>query len=302
MKRSKNRSGEKVKLTTFDELLGASDNQDIMDVEIKEIHSFKNHPFKVIDDEKMQELVESIAQYGVLTPILIRPDSLCGYEAISGHRRIYAAKQVGLAKIPAVIKELTDDEATIMMVDANIQREELLPSERAFAYKMKLDAMYHQGQKIDSTFGHRVPKWSHEELGQEVGLSGRQVQRYIRLTYLIPELLDMTDTKQLPLRIAVDISYFDAEKQNWLYEYMKSNGVVKENQIAVLKQKMEDSNINKDQMIELLNGNQIKKSGKKKITFSEKKLAQYFPPQYTVEEMEDVIDILLQKWKQENNF
>ena len=190
----KSRSGEKIKLTSIDELLGVVNEESAMEIEINRIHAFKDHPFKVLDDEKMADLVESVKTYGVLTPVLLRSDGENGYEMISGHRRMHAAVIAGLATIPAIVRELSDDDAVIAMVDANIQREELLPSEKAFAYKMKLDAMKRQAgrpsQKNSGQNDQNFGKVSRDVLAEEVGESSKQIQRYIRLTELIPELLD----------------------------------------------------------------------------------------------------------------
>ena len=227
----KNRSGEKIKLTSIDELLGVVNEESAMEIEINRIHAFKNHPFKVLDDEKMADLIESVKGNGVLTPVLLRSDGEDGYEMISGHRRMHAAAIAGLETIPAIVRELSDDDAVIAMVDANIQREELLPSEKGFAYKMKLDAIKRQGKRVDLTCGHnghKLGKKSREELGEQVGESARNVQRYIRLTELIPELLDMVDAKKLNFTIAVDISYIDKEMQKWIYEYIRDKSSMKE--------------------------------------------------------------------------
>lgn len=207
----KQRVGEKIKLTSFNDLMGIPEGESSIEIEIKRIVPFQNHPFKVKDDEKMEELIESIRLQGILTPVLVRPDDTDGYEMISGHRRMHAAQHLGLETIPAIVKEMTDDESTIAMVNANIQREELLPSERAFAYKMRMDALSRQGKRTDLTLGHDVPKWSHEQIGDEAGLSGRQIKRYIRLTELIPELLEMVDEKRILLTVGVDISYIGQE-------------------------------------------------------------------------------------------
>ena len=186
----KNRSGEKIKLTSIDELLGVVNEESAMEIEIDKIKSFAGHPFKVIDDEKMQDLIESISESGVLIPVLIRPDQNDGYEMISGHRRMHAAQKAGLITIPAIVREMTDDEAVIAMVDANIQRDELLPSEKAFAYKMKLAAMKRQGCRHNLTSGQNDQKLSgsvsRDILADQVGESSKQIQRYIRLTELIP--------------------------------------------------------------------------------------------------------------------
>ena len=209
----KERVGQKIKLTNYEALLGVSNEESAVDVSIRDIHSFENHPFKVIDDDKMAELVESIKVNGVLTPVLIRPSKKTrGYEMISGHRRLHAAGLAGLSMIPAIVREMDDDTAVLAMVDANIQREELLPSEKAFAFKMKMDAMRHQG-----TSRHEVEKsekWTCEKVGEAGGIGGRQVQRYIRLTELIPELIEFVDKKKIQLSLGVDISYIDTNNSN----------------------------------------------------------------------------------------
>ena len=212
----KNRSGEKIKLASIDELLGVVNEESAMEIEISKIHPFKNHPFKVLDDEKMQDLVESVKINGVLTPVLLRMDENEEYEMVSGHRRMHAAQLAGLTTIPAIVRELSDDDAIVAMVDANIQREELLPSEKAFAYKMKLDAMKRQGIRTDLTLSQNETKLrSDEVLSKQVGESRAQVQRFVRLTELIPELLDLVDNKKLQFTVAVDISYIDKEVQGF---------------------------------------------------------------------------------------
>ena len=234
----KNRSGEKIKLASIDELLGVVNEESAMEIEISKIHPFKNHPFKVLDDEKMQDLVESVKINGVLTPVLLRMDENEEYEMVSGHRRMHAAQLAGLTTIPAIVRELSDDDAIVAMVDANIQREELLPSEKAFAYKMKLEAMKRQGIRTDLTCvqnEHKLGKKSRELLGEQVGISSVQVTRYIRLTELIPELIDLVDNKKLQFTVAVDISYIDKEVQEWIYEYICDTGFIKPKQIAALR-------------------------------------------------------------------
>ena len=213
----KNRSGEKIKLASIDELLGVVNEESAMEIEISKIHPFKNHPFKVLDDEKMQDLVESVKINGVLTPVLLRMDENEEYEMVSGHRRMHAAQLAGLTTIPAIVRELSDDDAIVAMVDANIQREELLPSEKAFAYKMKLAAMKRQGVRTDLTLSQNETKLrSDEVLSKQVGESRAQVQRFVRLTELIPELLDLVDNKKLQFTVAVNISYIDKEVQEWI--------------------------------------------------------------------------------------
>lgn len=294
------RVGEKIKLTSIDELLCVPETNGTIEIELGLISAFENHPFRVVDDEKMEELVESIRQQGILSPVLVRPDDEGGYEMISGHRRLRAATIVGLKKIPAIVKELTDDEAIIAMVNANLQKEEILPSERGFSLKMKMDAMRHQG-----SCRHDVAKLSVVErktatiVGEGSGLTGRSVQRYIRLTELIPELLDMVDTKRLSLVNGVDISYFDKDVQKWLYEYIKDNGNLKPEQIVALKEQRNLKNMTQYTVIAILNDALPKKSAIKKVSFSEKKLSKYFPADYPASKCERIITELLEKWKLE---
>ena len=288
----RNRSGEKIKLSGIDQLLGVVNEESAMEIDIASIHPFAGHPFKVVDDEKMQDLVESVRENGVITPVLIRPAENNQYEMISGHRRMHAAELAGLSTIPAIVRDMTDDEAVIAMVDANIQREELLPSEKAFAFKMKMDAIKHQG----ITFGHDVQKWSHEEIGKESGMSGRQVNRYIRLTELVPELLDLVDCKKINLTLAVDISYIDKEIQKWIFEYIRDNGFIKPNQITALRKQLGTETVSQNFMISIFNNAIAPKKTNRKITLSEKKLTRYFPQEYSQEQMEKVIETLLEEW------
>lgn len=298
----KNRPGEKIKLASLDELLGVVNEESAMEIEINKIHAFKNHPFKVLDDEKMQDLIESVKLSGVLTPVLLRVDSNDEYEMISGHRRLHAAKMAGLNTIPAIVRELSDDDAVIAMVDANIQREELLPSEKAFAYRMKLEAMKRQGSRTDLTLSQNETKSrSDEVLSKQVGESRAQVQRYIRLTELIPELLDLVDSKKLKFTVAVDISYIDKEIQKWIYEYIKDTGFIKPQQITALRNQLNEGSVNQVGMLTIFNKCMIVKPASRSITFSEKKLTKYFPESYSADDMERVIESLLEKWSQEQN-
>ena len=300
----KNRSGEKIKLASIDELLGVVNEESAMEIEISKIHPFKNHPFKVLDDEKMQDLVESVKINGVLTPVLLRMDENEEYEMVSGHRRMHAAQLAGLTTIPAIVRELSDDDAIVAMVDANIQREELLPSEKAFAYKMKLEAMKRQGVRTDLTCvqnEHKSGKKSRELLGEQVGISSVQVTRYIRLTELIPELLDLVDNKKLQFTVAEDISYIDKEVQEWIYEYIRDTGFIKPKQIAALRNQLNDGPINQIQMLSIFNNCVMAKKVSRSLTFSEKKLTKYFPDDYTAKDMEQVIESLLEKWMQEHS-
>lgn len=297
----KTRTGQKLKLTTVEELLGVPATESSTEIDVDMIHVFKNHPFKVLDDEKMSDLVESIRVNGILSPVLVRPDGEDRYEMISGHRRMHAAKIVGLTMIPAIVREMSDDEAVIYMVDSNIQREELLPSEKAFAFKMKLDAMKRQGKRTDLTSNQNVQKFqtSRDSLASEFGISGPQIFRYIRLTELIPDLLELVDNKRLQITAAVEISYVDKEIQQWICEYIHENGNVKQNQIVILRQELLNGAITQSQLIDILNENAIGRIPKKKVTLSEKKLSQYFPSHYTSAEMEKVIVELLTNWKEQ---
>ena len=296
-----NRVTGKIKLQSVDELLGVPEIAGTQEIDVRRIHSFPNHPFKVVDDDRMNTLVDSIRENGILNPVIVRPDKNGDYEMISGHRRLHAAGIVGLDKIPAIVKEMSDDEAIIKMVDANIQREEILPSERAFSLKMKMDAMRRQGARsdIDSTCGndcHKLGKKTADMVGDSVGLKGRQVRNYIRLTYLIPEILEMVDQKKIQFVPAVDISYLDEQIQKWVYEYIKDNGFLKPIQVEALKNSPALSNANQFKVISILNEALPQKSTGAKISFSEKKLDKYFPPNFSAKEREDVIIRLLEQW------
>ncbi len=297
----KSKSADKIKMPSIDELLGVSGEESATDIEISRIHSFANHPFKVLDDDKMDDLVESIKQNGVLTPVLVRPDKNNSYEMISGHRRMHAAIKAGLETIPAIVRDMEDDEAIVIMVDANIQREELLPSEKAFAYKMKMDAMKRQGARNDiaSSTSTQIGWKSEtaEAIGKQVGESKNQVRRYIRLTELIPDLLDYVDKKRLQFTVAVDISYIDKEIQTWLFEYIKENGTVKAVQVAALRTALEAEPMTQAKMISILVNSQPGRKQEQKITLSEKKLRNFFSDKYTAEDMESVILELLDQWK-----
>ena len=297
----KTRAGQKIRLASVEELLGVSNEESAMDLEIVKIRPFKDHPFKVVDDEKMQDLVESIRTNGILSPVLVRPVGNDVYEMVSGHRRMHAAVILGMDRVPAIIREMSDDEAIVKMVDANIQREELLPSEKAFAYRMKMEAMKRQGSRRDLTSDQNDPKLSAWTIGEESGISGSQVKRYIRLTELIPELLDYVDQKRIQFTVAVEISYIDREIQKWLFEYIKDNGVVKLNQISLLRAQLQAGAITQAKMIALLNDSQPGKAPSSKLTFTEKKLREYFPAGYTANEMRGVIEGLLSEWKRKQD-
>lgn len=303
---NKLRAGQKIKLKSVEELLGVTNEESALDIEIVKIRPFKDHPFKVVDDEKMQDLVESIRANGILSPVLIRPIGFDRYEMVSGHRRMHAAKLLGMERLPSIIRDMTDEEATVRMVDSNIQREELLPSEKAFAYKMKMEAMKRQGFRsdlgYDGTSGQNdqklLGKVSRDILAEEMGESSKQIQRYIRLTELIPELLDYVDQRRIQFTVAVEISYIEQEIQRWLYAYIRDNGMVKLNQISILRTELQAGAMTEAKMITLLNNSQPGKLPSSKLTFTEKKLREYFPPEYTTTQMRNVIEKLLGEWKQ----
>ena len=290
----------KIKLQSVDELLGVPEIAGTQEIEIGRIHSFPNHPFKVLDDEKMDTLVDSIMENGILNPVIVRPDNSGDYEMISGHRRLHAAGIAGLKKVPAIVKEMSDDEAIINMVDANIQREEILPSEKAFAYKMKLDAMKRTaGRPTKENACHNGTHLrSDQELALQVGDSARSIQRYIRLTELIPDLLECIDNKRIGLVIAVDLSYLDEQIQKWVYEYYKDNGFLKPVQVEALRNQQDLSKASQYSVISIMNDALPKKNTAAKVSFSEKKLDKYFPSNYSAKDRETVIIQLLEQWSE----
>ena len=293
-----NRVAGKIKLQSVDELLGVPEIAGTQEIDVRRIHSFPNHPFKVVDDDRMNTLVDSVRENGILNPVIVRPDKNGDYEMISGHRRLHAAGIVGLDKIPAIVKEMSDDEAIIKMVDANIQREEILPSERAFAYKMKLDAMKRTvGRPTKENACHcGTHLRSDQELALQIGESARSIQRYIRLTELIPEILECVDSKKIGLVMGVDISYLDKQIQKWVYEYYRDNRFLKPIQVEALKNSPLLSNVNQFKVISILNDALPKKNTGAKVSFSEKKLDRYFPTNFSAKEREDVIIRLLEQW------
>lgn len=300
----KTRSGQKIKMTSVEELLGVANEEVATEIELNQIQSFRNHPFKVLDDEKMQDLVISIRENGILTPVLVRPIDNNKYEMISGHRRMHAAALLQMNVIPAIIRDMPDEEAIVKMVDSNIQREELLPSEKAFAYKMKLDAMKKQGKRTDLTLSQNETKLrSDAQLSLQVGESRAQIQRYIRLTELQPKLLDMVDNRRLNFTVAVDISYIDKEIQNWLYDYIDANGTIIPNQVKALRKEIATGTVMTQQkMVSILNDCIKPKSTAKNVTFSGKKLEKYFPASYTAADVEKIVFELLEEWKSRKEY
>ena len=280
---------------SYDEILldqqtEKSNKDGITQIPIDKLHSFVNHPFKVEDNDKMDELVESIRENGILAPVVVRPID-DGYELISGHRRTHAAKRAGLTQVPAVIRNLGDEEATILMVDANIQREFQYPSERAKSLKMKMDAMM-KLHKWGELQGNR----NRELVGEEANLSGRTVQRYLSLNSLIPELLDMVDDKRIVMGTALELCSLREEVQEWLYEFAELGGTITSPIIQRLKEADESGGLTHEIADYILNeGNYKKKS--RKITISDTKLDMYFPATYGREDIEGVIFSLLGQWK-----
>lgn len=298
------RVGQKIKLASVDELLGVPSTEGCLDIEVAKIHPFKNHPFKVLDDDKMHELVESIMVNGVLTPVIVRQMDDGDYQMISGHRRLFAVNQIGMEKIPAIVKEYSDDEAVLAMVDSNLQREEILPSEKAFAYKMRYEVMKRQGKRNDLTSSQLGKKlWADDALAAEVGESRNQIHRFLRLTEVIPAILDLVDKKALAIVTAVEVSYLSPQVQKMLYDYMLENGICKAFQLYALRDYLkEHESITKMELIRILNENAPKNETNKfqKITIPKAKLKEYFPTFYTKSQIENVLFKLLEDWKKEN--
>lgn len=286
-----------IKLNPLDSLFGKDNPNGITEVLISALVDFKDHPFKIVDDEKMADMIESIKEYGVLTPIIVRSKN-DKYEIVSGHRRKYACAKAGITKIPAIIKQLNDDEATLLMVDSNIQREEILPSERAFAYKMKLEAMKRQGKRTDLTCGqvdHKLKgKRSIDILAEETDESRKQIQRFIRLTNLNKNLLEMVDTKKIPFNTAVELSYLKENEQEILYDAINEYGTIPSmKQSARLKNFSKEEKLDKN-VIDAIMTEETETPIK--INLTGKSLKKYFPKEYTQKQMEDVIYKLLEDW------
>ena len=274
------------------------DGEKIIEIQLERLRTFKNHPFKVRMDQEMIRLSASVEKYGIINPLIVRPIPDGVYEIISGHRRKAAAEKFGYRKVPVIIRVMSDDEAVINMVDSNLQRQQITFSEKAFAYKMKMDAMKRQGIRTDLTSCQNGTKFRADAaMAEQIGESARSIQRYIRLTELIPDLLDYVDKKRLQFTVAVDISYIDKEIQTWLFEYIKENGTVKAVQVAALRTALEAGPMTQAKMISILVNSQPGRKQEQKITLSEKKLRNFFSDKYTVEDMESVILELLDQWK-----
>lgn len=267
---------------------------------LSDLHPFEGHPFKVLDDELMEQTVESIRQIGVVSPLIVRPDPEGGFEILSGHRRLHAAQLAGLETVPVIVKEMDDDAAIIFMVDSNLQRENILPSERAFSYKMKLEAMKHQGERGDLTSGQvgqkSVGTVSRDIVAEQAGDSSRNVQRFIRLTNLIPEILDMVDEKKIAFNPAVELSYLKPSEQKKFLEAMDyAQASPSLSQAQRLKKLSQEGGCTLDAMCEVMN--EIKKDELDHVTIKNEVLRKYFPKSYTPKQMQDTIIRLLEKWQ-----
>ena len=288
---NKRGSADKIKLSSFDDLFGTQEagtgTEQVQEIPLCELHEFRGHPFKVVDDEKMQETVESIKNYGVLMPGIARPRAEGGYEIIAGHRRRHGCELAGLSTMPIFVRDYTDDEATIIMVDTNIQREDILPSEKARAYSMKYEAMKHQGKKGTGN--------SLDEVGEAAGESGKTVQRYIWLARLSDELLEMVDKKKIGLVQGVDISFLTEQAQEWVQVIMEETGTnISTVQSAKLKEYGKKGELNMPMVRLILTEEKPKE---RKVTLKAEKISRYFPEEYSESEIENVIIELLEEWQ-----
>lgn len=299
-------SAKNIKLASVDDLFSTEESraaenlEKVMEIPLTELHAFKNHPFKVRDDEAMMETADSVRQYGVLVPAIARPDPNGGYELIAGHRRHRASELAEKETMPVIVRDLDDDAATIIMVDSNLQREELLPSERAFAYKMKLEAMKHQGERLDLTsaqLGRKLSgKESREILAEQVGQSRNQISRYIRLTELIPPLLDMVDEKKIAFNPAYELSFLKPEEQQMLIETMDYEQATPSlSQAQRMKKFSQDGKLTEDVMLAIMS--EEKKDDLDKVTLTGDTLRKYFPKSYTPKKMQETIIKLLEQWQ-----
>lgn len=294
-------SAKNVKLATVDDLFSTEESrtsEKVVEIPLPDLHSFKNHPFKVRDDEAMMETADSVRQYGVLVPAIARPDPDGGYELIAGHRRRRASELAGKETMPVIVRDLDDDAATIIMVDSNLQREELLPSERAFAYKMKLEAIKHQGARTDLTSVQVEQKLSaRDRVAEEAGeKSGVQVMRYIRLTVLIPPLLDMVDEKKIAFNPAYELSFLKPEEQQMLLETMDYEQATPSlSQAQRMKKFSQDGKLTEEVMLAIMS--EEKKGEPDKVTLTGDMLRKYFPKSYTPQKMQETIIKLLEQWQ-----
>lgn len=296
------KKGGNVSLNTYADIFSTEQSraedrlEKVREIPLAELHPFKNHPFKVLDDESMQRTVESIARFGVLSPAIARPSPDGGYELVAGHRRHHACELVGMETMPVIVRDLDDDAATILMVDSNLQRETLLPSERAFAYKMKLEAIKHQGMRSDLTSTQVAQKLSVQQVGDEAGVSKDTVRRFIRLTELIPELLDMVDQKQIAFNPAVELSFLKPEEQKQLLEAMDyAQATPSLSQAQRLKKYSQEGKCTLEVMCTVMD--EEKKTDLDRVIIKQDVLRKYFPKSYTPKQMEDTIIRLLEQWQ-----
>ena len=296
------KKGGNVSLNTYADIFSTEQSraedrlEKVREIPLAELHPFKNHPFKVLDDESMQKTVESIARFGVLSPAIARPSPDGGYELVAGHRRHHACELVGMETMPVIVRELDDDAATILMVDSNLQRETILPSERAFAYKMKLEAIKHQGMRSDLTSTQVAQKLSVQQVGDEAGVSKDTVRRFIRLTELIPELLDMVDQKQIAFNPAVELSFLKPEEQKQLLEAMDyAQATPSLSQAQRLKKYSQEGKCTFEVMCTVMD--EEKKTDIDRVIIKQDVLRKYFPKSYTPKQMEDTIIRLLEQWQ-----
>ena len=297
------KNGLNVSLNSYDDIFSTEESrqeeqrEQVQQIPIGELFPFKNHPFKVLDDDSMSDTVESVKQYGVLSPLIARPRPKGGYEIISGHRRQHAAELAGLETLPVIVRQMDDDAAIILMVDSNLQREHILPSERAFAYKMKLDAMKNQGTRSDLTSTQVVSKLrSNEKLGAENNQSRETVRRFIRLTNLIPELLDMVDNKTVSFNPAVELSYLSPEQQQEVIRAMDdTQNFPSVSQAKRIKKLAQDGTFTTETIVAIMG--EEKKSELDTVTIKNDPLRNYFPRSYTPKQMEDTIIKLLEQWQ-----
>lgn len=295
------RKNANVSLTSYDDIFGPEETYErVQEIPLAELHPFKNHPFKVIDDEAMLRTVESVARYGVLAPAIARPRVEGGYELVAGHRRHHASELAGKDTMPVIVRELDNDAAVILMVDSNLQRERILPSERAFAYKMKMGAIKHQGSRSDLTSGQVVQKSSLEQIAEGTGESYKQVQRYIRLTELIPELLKMVDEGIIKFNPAVELSFLKKEEQENFIEAMDySQNTPSLSQAQRLKKLSQDGKCTLEAMCAVMD--EQKKEELDKVVIKNDVLKKYFPKSYTPKQMESTIIKLLEQWQKKRN-
>lgn len=297
--------GGNISLASYDDIFSTDRvkedaGEKVQEVALTELHPFRDHPFKVLDDESMQKTVESIEQYGVLTPAIVRPRAEGGYELISGHRRAHASELAGKKTMPVIVRQMDDDAAVILMVDSNLQRENILPSERAFAFKMKLEALKHQGERSDITSTQVVQKLSSEKVGEEIGVSRESVRRFIRLTNLIPDILNMVDDRTIAFNPAVELSYLQPEEQqNFLKAMDYGQTTPSLSQAQRIKKFSQEGKCTLEAMCAIMS--EEKKADLDRVTLKNDVLKKYFPKNYTPKQMEDTILKLLDQWQKKKS-